>query len=89
LNLSIPDGWWDEAYRPDVGWSIGKKETYQDAVYQDQVEAADLYDLLEQEVIPIFYDRSADGLPRRWISRMKADIEHLCPVFNTHRMVEN
>lgn len=89
LNLSIPDGWWDEAYRPDVGWSIGKKETYQDAVYQDQVEAADLYDLLEQEVIPIFYDRSADGLPRRWISRMKADIEHLCPAFNTHRMVEN
>ena len=89
LNLSILDGWWDEAYRPDVGWSIGKKETYQDQTYQDQVEAEALYDLLEQEVIPIFYHRSADGLPRRWIARMKATIGHLCPVFNTHRMVQH
>lgn len=88
LNLSIPDGWWDEAYRPDVGWSIGKKETYEDRNYQDQVEAENLYNLLEQEVIPIFYDLGADGLPRRWIARMKATIGNLCYFFNTHRMVK-
>ena len=88
LNLSIPDGWWDEAYQPDVGWAIGKKETYHDRDYQDQVEAENLYDLLEREVIPIFYDRSADGLPRRWLARMKATIGKLCHYFNTHRMVE-
>jgi starch phosphorylase len=87
LNLSILDGWWDEAYQPDVGWAIGKKETYEDRNYQDQVEAENLYDLLEQEVVPIFYDQSSDGLPRRWIARMKANIENLCYYFNTHRMV--
>jgi len=88
LNLSILDGWWDEAYRPDAGWAIGKKETYEDQNYQDQVEAENLYDLLEQEVVPIFYDQGADGLPRRWIARMKATIGNLCYFFNTHRMVK-
>ncbi len=87
LNLSILDGWWDEAYRPEVGWAIGRKETYDDLNYQDQVEAEALYGLLEQEVIPIFYDRGADGLPRRWINYMKASIQMLCRFFNTHRMV--
>ena len=87
LNLSILDGWWDEAYRPEVGWAIGRKETYDDLNYQDQVEAEALYGLLEQQVIPIFYDRGADGLPRRWINHMKASAQSLCRFFNTHRMV--
>jgi starch phosphorylase len=87
LNLSILDGWWDEAYRPDVGWAIGRKETYDDRGYQDQVEAEALYGLLEREVVPTFYDRGADGLPRRWIARIKASIQTLCRFFNTHRMV--
>jgi starch phosphorylase len=87
LNLSILDGWWDEAYQPEVGWAIGRKETYEDRDYQDQVEAEALYGLLEQDVVPAFYDRGADGLPRRWIHRMKADIKSLCHFFNTHRMV--
>ncbi|MBD3325018.1 alpha-glucan family phosphorylase, partial [candidate division KSB3 bacterium] len=88
LNLSILDGWWDEAYQPDVGWAIGRRETYEDQQYQDAVEAENLYDLLEQEVVPLFYDRSVDGLPRRWISHMKACIGKLCHFFNTHRMVQ-
>jgi starch phosphorylase len=87
LNLSVLDGWWDEAYRPEVGWAIGRKETYPDGRYQDQVEAEALYGLLEQQVIPIFYDCGADGLPRRWIAHMKASIQILCRTFNTHRMV--
>ena len=87
LNLSILDGWWDEAYRPEVGWAIGRREKYDDSNYQDQVEAEALYGLLEQEVVPAFYDRGSDGLPRRWIGRMMASIQTLCRTFTTHRMV--
>jgi len=88
LNLSILDGWWDEAYQPDVGWAIGRGETYDDREYQDQVEAEALYDLLERDVVPLFYDRGVNGLPRRWIGHMKASIGTLCHFFNTHRMVQ-
>jgi starch phosphorylase len=88
LNLSILDGWWDEAYQPEVGWAIGRGETYDDREYQDQVEAEALYDLLERDVVPLFYDRGANGLPRRWIGHMKASIGALSYYFNTHRMVQ-
>jgi len=87
LNLSILDGWWDEAYRREVGWAIGAGETYDDYDYQNQIEAEALYDLLERDVVPIFYDRGANSLPRRWIARMKASIGTLCHFYNTHRMV--
>ena len=87
LNLSILDGWWDEAYAPGIGWAIGRGEAYDSPDYQDQVEAEALYDLLERDVIPMFYDRGRDNLPRRWISRMKASIGALSHSFNTNRMV--
>jgi len=87
LNVSIPDGWWDEGYRPTTGWSIGRGEEYADPSYQDHVEAMALYDILEKEVVPLFYDRSGEGLPRGWVGRMKSSMKALCPVFNTHRMV--
>jgi starch phosphorylase len=86
--VSILDGWWDEAYRPEIGWAIGRGETYVDAEYQDQVEAEALYEVLERDVIPVFYDRGPDGLPRRWIARMKASTASLCHFFNTNRMVQ-
>jgi starch phosphorylase len=70
-----------------IGWTIGRGEIYDDPDYQDQVEAEALYDLLEGDVIPTFYDRGEDKLPRRWIERMKASIGNLCHYFNTHRMV--
>ena len=87
LNLSILDGWWDEAYAPGNGWAIGRGEDYDNPDYQDQVEAEALYDLLERDVIPMFYDRGRDNLPRRWISQMKASIGSLSHFFNTNRMV--
>lgn len=87
LNLSTLDGWWDEAYQPEAGWAIGRGESYDDAKYQWDVEAEALYDLLEQDVVPTFYERSENGLPRRWISRMKSSLQNLCYYFNTHRMV--
>jgi glycogen phosphorylase len=87
INLSILDGWWDEAYEPNVGWAIGKGEVYSDIQYQDEVESAALYDLLEKEIIPSFYERDGDGLPRAWLARMKASVSKLCPAFNINRMV--
>lgn len=93
LNLSILDGWWDEAWQQargrqaPIGWAIGHGETYEDPDYQDQIEAEPLYDLLECDVVPSFYDRGVDGLPRQWIVRMKASIGNLCHFFNSHRMV--
>ena len=87
LNLSVIDGWWAEAYDPNLGWAIGRGEEYEDADLQDRLEASTLYDVLHHEVVPLFYDRGPDGLPRRWIARMKNAMEALCPRFNTARLV--
>ncbi len=90
LNLSILDGWWCEGYSGDNGWAIGAGEEYSDndRTYQDDVESRNIYDLLEQEIVPMFYNRSTDGLPRGWINYMKHSIKTCCPMFNTNRMVE-
>lgn len=87
INLSVLDGWWDEAYTLDVGWAIGRGEVYDDHNFQDQVESRALYALLEKEVVPLFYDRGANSLPRRWIARMKASMSVVCPIYSTNRMV--
>jgi starch phosphorylase len=87
LNLSILDGWWVEGYAQDNGWAIGAGEEYTDLAYQDDVESRAIYDLLEQEIVPLFYKRSSDGLPRGWLRTMKRSIATLCPIYNTGRMV--
>jgi starch phosphorylase len=87
LNLSVLDGWWVEGYAGDNGWSIGAGEEYTDLTYQDDVESRAVYDLLEQEIVPLFYARGSDGLPRGWLRMMKRSIASLAPVFNTGRMV--
>lgn len=87
LNLSIPDGWWAEGYDERAGWSIGKGEEYADPEDQDRMESLALYELLEKEVVPLFYDRNSEGLPRAWIDRIRSSMKLLCPVYNTHRMV--
>jgi glycogen phosphorylase len=86
-NLSVLDGWWDEADYVRTGWAIGHGENYEDPNYQDEVEANALYDLLEKEVVPLFYDRDVDGVPRNWVGKMKDAIKLNCPFFNTARMV--
>ncbi len=88
INISVLDGWWDEAYDGSNGWAIGRGEEYEDAGYQDQVESQALYQMLENEVVPMFYARGRDGLPREWIRRMKAAMRTLCPVYNAYRMVK-
>jgi len=87
LNLSVLDGWWDEGYSTDVGWSIGSGEEYANPEYQDEVESEALYTILEQDIVPLFYEAGEGGLPRRWIRKMKCSLSRLVPFFNTHRMV--
>ena len=87
INISILDGWWDEAYDGTNGWAIGRGEEYQDTGYQDQIESQTLYQILESEVVPMFYTRGRDGLPREWIRRMKHAMRTICPVFSAYRMV--
>ncbi len=87
LNISVLDGWWVEAYNGDNGWAIGRGEEYEDYLYQDEVESRSLYNILEKEVIPTFYNRGADGIPRAWIARVKDSMKTINPQFNTNRMV--
>jgi len=90
LNCSILDGWWAEAYDPSVGWAIGNGEEYpEDQIeHQDYLESETIYNLLEQDLVPLFYNRSRDGLPRDWIAKVKNSIRKLGPFFTTHRMVQ-
>jgi starch phosphorylase len=86
LNLSELDGWWAEAYRPDVGWAIGDGQEHGDDPSLDAREAEQLYHLLE-EVVPCFYKRNANGIPEAWVARMRASMAELTPHFSSNRMV--
>ncbi len=88
LNISTLDGWWDEAYETDVGWAIGRRDPVADPDQRDRFEAQALYDLLERDVVPLFYDRSPDGLPRGWVSKIESAMSKLNHQYNTHRMVK-
>ncbi|MEI6092678.1 MAG: alpha-glucan family phosphorylase [bacterium] len=93
LNMSILDGWWDEAYNGDNGWAIGAGEEYDGdgkelAAYQDSVESKAIYQILEEQVIPKFYKRGTDGIPKEWVDMMKNSMMSNCPVYNTNRMVQ-
>jgi starch phosphorylase len=87
LNCSILDGWWDEAYNPEIGWAIGRGEEYEDTHLQDEIESKALYDLLEREIIPLFYQRGRDGLPREWIKLMKTCMREIGQSMSCHRML--
>jgi starch phosphorylase len=87
LNCSILDGWWCEGYDPSHGWTIGEAVGPGDAEEQDRLDAEDLYRLLSDEIVPCFYDRDPEGLPRGWILRMKRAIGLLTPRFSSSRMV--
>ncbi len=87
LNCSVLDGWWDEGYEPGIGWAIGRGEEYQDDELQNEVESKALFDLLEREIVPMFYARGRDNLPREWIRSMKASMRQVGKKFSCHRML--
>jgi starch phosphorylase len=87
INLSELDGWWAEAYTPDVGWALGDVREHGDDPAWDAAEAEALYSLLEREVIPEFYTRDANGIPAAWVARMRESMAQLTPRFSTNRAV--
>lgn len=87
LNCSELDGWWAEAYSPDVGWKIGDGREHDHDNAWDAHEARELYDLLEREIVPMFYDRNAKGLPSQWIERIRESMARLTPHFSASRVV--
>jgi starch phosphorylase len=89
VNVSILDGWWVEGYRGDNGWAVGTAEVDPDVELQDKLDAASLYQALEDQVVPRFFDREGNGLPHRWIETMRASIASIVPAFSAHRMVRD
>ena len=87
LNLSEVDGWWAEAYQPDIGWAIGDGLEHHDDPGLDRIEAEELYTRLENEVIPEFYSRNESGIPTAWIARMRESMARLTPLFSANRTV--
>ena len=88
LNFSVLDGWWREGYNGQNGWAIGDETEYE-ILKPGSAHAESLYDILENEIIPLYYhERSADGLPGEWIARMKESIRTLAPQFSMRRMVK-
>ena len=87
LNLSELDGWWAEAYSPEVGWAIGDGQEHDDDPSWDAIEAEALYRLLEREVVPEFYSRDEKGIPVAWVARMRESMARLTPTFSTNRVV--
>jgi starch phosphorylase len=88
LNLSVLDGWWDEMYDSDVGWAIPSAEWEEDIEKRNEIEAHSTFNLIERQVVPIFYDRNRDGLPTEWLRRTKVCLARLGPRVESSRMLK-
>jgi starch phosphorylase len=88
LNLSIADGWWCEGYNGGNGWTINSTDSSVEEGRRDVIEAASLYQLLENEIVPLYYQRDSDGIPRGWIRVVKEAIGSITPLFSARRMVK-
>jgi starch phosphorylase len=89
LNLSELDGWWAEAYAPDIGWALGDGLEHDSDPGWDACEADQLYELLEKQIVPEFYDRDEQGIPRRWMARVRESMARLVPEFSSNRMIKD
>jgi starch phosphorylase len=87
VNVSVLDGWWDEGFTGDNGWAIGGRDPMQDEAAQDWADAMDLYRILEDEVVPEYFDRARNGLPKAWVERMRRSIASTVWRFSTTRML--
>ncbi len=88
LNLSVLDGWWREGYNGSNGWAIGTEEIYNNEFCQDNADSESLYELLENSLIPLYYDRNEKGVPTGWVKMMKESVRSLAAQYSTHRMVQ-
>jgi glycogen phosphorylase len=87
-NFSVLDGWWVEGYNGENGWSIGEEREYKDEATQDEADVLSLYQTLEEEIIPLYFDRDAEDTPHGWVQKMKAAIMSCAPQFSMQRMVK-
>jgi starch phosphorylase len=88
LNFSVLDGWWRESYNGRNGWAIGEDKEHDSPEIQDATDAETLYSTLENEIIPLYYDRDIKEVPRGWLERLKESIKTITPQFSTRRMVK-
>ena len=89
INLSVLDGWWREGYNGNNGWAIGSETVYQNEMYQDNADSDSLYEILENSLIPLYYDRNEKGIPVKWVQVMKESVKSLASRFSTHRMLQD
>lgn len=87
MQFSVLDGWWVEGYRKGAGWALPMKNTYADARYQDELDAALLYRTIEEQIVPLYYDRGPDGIPHGWVAAMKNCVADIAAHFTTNRML--
>ena len=89
VNLSVLDGWWVEGYREGAGWALPEKRTYQNQGYQDQLDAATIYSLLENDIIPLYYDRNKKGYSEGWVKTIKNSIATIAPHYTMKRQLDD
>ena len=89
VNLSVLDGWWYEGYRKGAGWALTDKRTYQNQSYQDQLDAATIYSLLENEILPLYYSRNSEGISEKWVEVMKNSIAQIAPHYTMKRQLDD
>ena len=89
VNLSVKDGWWLEGYREGAGWALTEKRTYQNQGYQDQLDAATIYSLLENEIVPLYYNRDKKGISKEWIKVIKNSIAQIAPHYTMKRQLDD
>jgi starch phosphorylase len=88
INFSILDGWWRESYNGKNGWAIGEERAYDNTDEQDQADSESLFNILENEIVPLYYDRDEDGIPHAWLEWVKESMITVAPQFSTRRMVK-
>ena len=89
LNFSVKDGWWYEGYVEGAGWALTEKQTYENHEHQDELDAATIYRMLENEIIPLYYDQDIAGVPHRWVQYIKRSISEIAPEYTTKRMIDD
>ena len=89
VNLSVKDGWWLEGYREGAGWALTEKRTYQNQDYQDRLDAATIYGLLENEIIPLYYNKDKDGIPKGWLKVVRNSIAQIAPHYTMKRQLDD
>ena len=89
MHFSVLDGWWVEGYREGAGWALSEERTYENQAYQDELDAAVIYNMLENEIAPMFYNRNDEGIPVAWVQHIKNTVAYVAGNFTTNRMMED